>query len=251
MLPPKAMQTSLVWAACWGHLDALQRAHTIRVWGWGSKPCPSVATALGRMGSVFLGSILELMSVLMLWAQESQSCTLPTVTSRRDGPIPCLGKMARAQENWPIQFPPRSWPRVLSWPPQHSREGAGPAAPILQELRYTGQQQAIWGESQWGQHWWCSANQRPQTRPMTHWNEHFQVKLFEQKGTLCDTLCHATAFQGKHVKVSFIYFCCCLSLSFVFFCGEVARAEGDYGEMGRWVRLGSMMRHSHRTNKKF
>ena len=34
----------------------------------------------------------------------------------------------------------------------------------------------------------CSRSQRPWTRTMTHYNEHLQVKMFGQKGTLCDTL---------------------------------------------------------------
>jgi hypothetical protein len=34
----------------------------------------------------------------------------------------------------------------------------------------------------------CSRNQRPQIRPMTHCNEHLQVKLFEQKSVLFDRL---------------------------------------------------------------
>lgn len=37
----------------------------------------------------------------------------------------------------------------------------------------------------WSQ--WCSRSQRPRTRPMTHRNKHLRVKLFGQKGMLCDT----------------------------------------------------------------
>ena len=37
-------------------------------------------------------------------------------------------------------------------------------------------------------YWLCSRSQRPWTRPMTHCNEHLQVKLFGQKCTLWGTL---------------------------------------------------------------
>jgi hypothetical protein len=47
-------------------------------------------------------------------------------------------------------------------------------------------------------------------------------------------------------KIGFFYF-----LYFVFFWREVARAEGSYGGMGRWVQLGCVMWNSERIKKKF
>ena len=79
--------------------------------------------------------------------------------------------------------------------------------------------------------WWYWRNhrsQRPQTRLMTHCNKHLQVKLFGQKGVLCDTLWHTTASIARVVLFFYVVFIsvlgfehlelvCCLSfLSFVF-----------------------------------
>lgn len=60
---------------------------------------------------------------------------------------------------------------------------------------------------------------------MTQCNEKFQVKLFGQKGTLCGTPRHTAASTTRFFicKFDFAFF---FVVVIVFFCQEVARAEG-------------------------
>ena len=59
-------------------------------------------------------------------------------------------------------------------------------------------------------------------RPMTHCNEHLQIKMFGLLGILCDSLCHTMASRVRFFsfKFYFIFFLCSG--------GEVARTEGRY-----------------------
>lgn len=66
---------------------------------------------------------------------------------------------------------------------------------------------------------------------MTHCSEHLQVKLFEQKVALCDTLTQRSLHRemGFFLSVFLFYIGFCLfSLG-----GEVPSVEGGYGGMGR------------------
>lgn len=65
---------------------------------------------------------------------------------------------------------------------------------------------------------------------MPHCSEHLQVRLFEQKVVLCDTLTQ----QSLHREMVFLF----VFLFYIGFClfsfgGEVASVEGGYGGMGR------------------
>ena len=73
-------------------------------------------------------------------------------------------------------------------------------------------------------------SQRPQNRPMTHYKEHLQVKMYGQKGILCGTLWQTTASTR------------CFLFYIILLGREVARAECGYKRTGRWVGLGCMMK---------
>jgi hypothetical protein len=68
-------------------------------------------------------------------------------------------------------------------------KGASPADPNLQDFHdtgaTTGYSRAISVRIQNG---WCGRSQRPWTTPVTHCNDHLQVKLCEPTGILCVTL---------------------------------------------------------------
>lgn len=70
---------------------------------------------------------------------------------------------------------------------------------------------------------WFRRNQRPQTRPMSHCYKHSQVKMYELKGTRCDTLSH-TSCQAEILIFAclfcfvFLFFALLLNFGF-FFCG--------------------------------
>lgn len=122
---------------------------------------------------------------------------------------------------------PRPRSRALIWPTPASTpskncwrgESTGPSEsyrcriPRTQDLRSQGVAPGLR----------CSRIQRPQARPVTHWKEHSQAKLFGPKGRLCHTQRHTTAStEGGFCFLSLICifsFKFLILLIFVFFCG--------------------------------
>jgi hypothetical protein len=98
------------------------------------------------------------------------------------------------------------------------------------------------------QHWWCHRDQMSGTRPMTHCNEHLQVKMCEQGDILCGTLWHNLASKISTLWCCGLFLVCMFYLGgvtrvvcFLFVCfilvGEVTRVKGKDEGMGKWTGL--------------
>lgn len=57
-----------------------------------------------------------------------------------------------------------------------------------------------------------SRNQKSQSTQMTYFNEHFQVKMYELKSILCDSLGHTVASILKYILLAL--FICLLCFAF-------------------------------------
>lgn len=93
---------------------------------------------------------------------------------------------------------------------------------------------------------WCSRDQTSQARPMTHSNEHLQVKTSGLKGKLCVSMGPHYTFHAE----SIFLFGGEGSFKFNFALRwKLARTEDGCMTTGRWVRLEWTMWNSHRINR--
>lgn len=91
-------------------------------------------------------------------------------------------------------------------------------------------------------------NQRFPTRPMTHGNEHLQVKMCGLKGALCDSLWHTTASTVR-LFFRFLFFFS-FKVYFVLW-AKITREEGKSEGTGRWMGQRCMMWNPQRINKNY
>ena len=99
--------------------------------------------------------------------------------------------------------------------------------------------------------WWCTWSQRSSTRPTTHCDEHLQVKLFGEKGRLCDILQSSKSLGQKNIWWRGGKGCMtCFLFLLLFSFGMEAIMLGSRNERtGKWVGLGSVIWNFQRINK--
>jgi len=145
-----------------------------------------------------------------------------------------LSLVVRIKElaGWPAQLLPSPRSRALYWPTPKSISSVNDWDVWKGHFRYSKAIGSPWYRATTGQpggvpmriQYW---SQRSRTRPMTHCNEHLQVKM-NGRGIYCGT--HWT-YYSFHEETFSMRVCVCVCVC-VLFWEEVTRVKGGYEGMG-------------------